>query len=139
MPDPVPPPPGFTAAVTPADFAEMTRRAADDADAFWLEQAERLDWVTAPTEACDASFSLDRLHIRWFADGTLNACHNALDRHVAAGLGDRTAFCFEPDDPADDARRRTITYAEALRETQRMANVLKGALRRATASRSISR
>ncbi len=125
--DPVPPPSGFTAAVSPAAFAAMTRRAADDADAFWLEQAERLDWIQAPTEACDASFSLDDLHIRWFADGKINACHNALDRHVANGLGDRTAFCFEPDDPADDDRRREITYAEALRETQRMANVLKGA------------
>ncbi len=127
MPEPVPPPAGFTAAVTPDAFAEMRRRATDDADAFWLEQAERLDWTRTPTEACDASFALDDLHIRWFADGTLNACHNALDRHVAAGLGGRTAFCFEPDDPADDARRREITYAEALRETQRMANVLLGA------------
>ena len=127
MLDEISPPPGFTAAVTPADYAEMARRATDDADAFWLEQAERLDWLQKPTEACDASFTLDDLHVRWFADGTLNACHNALDRHVAAGLGERTAFCFEPDDPADDARRRAISYAEALRETQRMANVLKGA------------
>ena len=127
MPDLVPPPPGFTAAVTPADYAEMARRAVDDADAFWLEQAERLEWLATPTEACDASFDLADLHIRWFADGTLNACHNALDRHVANGLGERTAFCFEPDDPDDDARRREISYAEALRETQRMANVLKGA------------
>ncbi len=124
-----PPPPAFAAAarVAPDAYGDAYRRSVDDADAFWREQAARLDWVTAPTEIRDVRFSPDDTHIRWFADGTLNACHNAVDRHVLAGLGDRVAFYVEPDDPADDAQRRVLTYAEVHREVQRMANVLRGA------------
>jgi acetyl-CoA synthetase len=128
MPDAaVPPPAAFAAAarVQPADYAEMVQRAEADPDAFWLAEARRLDWITPPTQAADVSFGPDDVHIRWFADGTLNACYNALDRHVAAGLGEQTAFRFEPDDPADpDGARRDITYAQTLASVQRMANVL---------------
>ncbi|MEE4289993.1 MAG: acetate--CoA ligase, partial [Erythrobacter sp.] len=60
--------------------------------------------------------------IEWFADGTLNLCHNALDRHLAENA-DRTALIFEPDDPATPGR--TLTYGELHRETVRMANALK--------------
>src|SRR5690606_40442662 len=63
------------------------------------------------------------VHIRWYLGGKLNACHSALDRHVEAGKGARTAFLFEPDEPGEAARR--ITYAEALGEVKRMAAVLR--------------
>jgi acetyl-CoA synthetase len=53
----------------------------------------------------------------------LNLCHNAIDRHVAAGKGDAIAFIFEPDDPAKDARR--VSYSELLTEVKRMAGALK--------------
>jgi acetyl-CoA synthetase len=53
----------------------------------------------------------------------LNLCHNAVDRHVAAGKGDAIAFIFEPDDPAKDARR--VSYSELLTEVKRMAGALK--------------
>lgn len=57
---------------------------------------------------------------RWFADGTLNAAYNAVDRHVAEGRGDRVAIHFEGE-PGDT---RTLTYADLQRETSRAANVL---------------
>src|SRR5690349_16957462 len=106
---------------TPEQYAAMYRRSIDDSDGFWLEQAQRLDWVQAPIKAGDWSF--DPVSIKWFADGKLNICHNAVDRHVAAGNGEHLALIFEPDDPQGEVRR--ITYAELQAEVVRMANTLK--------------
>ncbi len=102
-------------------YTAMYRRSLEDADAFWAEQAERLDWVRTPTRI--GEWSYDPVDIKWYADGQLNICHNALDRHVAAGKGDVTALIFEPDSP--DGEVRKLTYAELLTETIRMANTLK--------------
>ena len=92
-----------------------------DPDGFWLEEARRLDWSTEPQSAGDWSF--DPVAIKWFADGRLNICHNAVDRHVKAGKGDRVALIFEPDDPEGEVRR--ITYAQLLAEVIRWSNTLK--------------
>ena len=54
--------------------------------------------------------------------GRLNACANAVDRHVAAGRGERVALYFEGE-PGDS---RTLTYADLYREVQRAANALVG-------------
>ncbi|MXO74286.1 acetate--CoA ligase [Altererythrobacter aerius] len=106
---------------TAAQYAEMYARSMADSDGFWLEQAQRLDWSRQPTKAGDWRF--DPVSIEWFVDGALNICHNAVDRHVAAGNGDRIALIFEPDDPAGEVRR--ITYADLQAEVIRMANTLK--------------
>jgi acetyl-CoA synthetase len=98
------------------------RRSIEDADAYWLEQARRLDWVTPPTKANESSFDEADFGISWFADGTLNVAANCLDRHLAE-RGDTTAIIWEPDDPAEPAR--SFTYRELHREVCRFANVLK--------------
>ncbi|OCC22453.1 acetate--CoA ligase [Croceicoccus estronivorus] len=102
-------------------YKDMYRRSVEDSDGFWAEQAERLEWFRKPTRI--AEWSYDPVDIKWFADGQLNICHNALDRHVAAGKGDVTALIFEPDDPNGTVRK--LTYSELLAETIRMANTLK--------------
>jgi acetyl-CoA synthetase len=68
------------------------------------------------------SFAAEDLHIRWFADGQLNVAGNCLDRHLAS-RGDKTAIIWEPDDPAQDARR--ISYRELHAEVCRLANALR--------------
>ncbi|UYH55622.1 acetate--CoA ligase [Qipengyuania sp. SS22] len=103
------------------DYQALYARSIEDSDAFWAGQAERLDWITAPQTV--ANWSYDPVSIKWFEDGALNICHNAVDRHVAAGHGERVALIFEPDDPAGEVRR--ITYAELQAEVIRMANTLK--------------
>ena len=110
-----PPPPDLAAHanVTEATFTEA---AADDV-AFWAEQAGRLSWGAPPTETLDWS---NAPFAQWYADGTLNAAYNCLDRHVEAGLGDRVAFHFEGE-PGD---RRTITYAELTAQVCQAANAL---------------
>ena len=105
---------------TSSDYETMYRRSVEESDAFWLEQAERLDWVKAPTKGGEWSF--DPVDIAWFADGKLNLCHNAVDRH-AASRPDATALIFEPDDPQSPGR--TLTYRELQSEVVAMANALK--------------
>jgi acetyl-CoA synthetase len=104
-----------TANVTDADYAS----AAADRLAFWAEAARRLQWHTPFTEILDWSKAP---FARWFADGTLNVTENCLDRHVAAGRGDRVAFHFV----GEGGDTRTITYADLLAEVCRAANALTG-------------
>ncbi|WP_309662687.1 acetate--CoA ligase [Sphingomonas sp.] len=116
-----PVPPDFRAKIGPEELAEMHRRADQDTDAFWLDQARRLDWARFPEQAGDWSFDESDFRIRWYADGELNLSVSCLDRHLAT-RGDRTALIFEADEPGDG---RTLTYRELHAETCRMANLLK--------------
>ncbi len=105
------------------EYERMYRRSVEDNEGFWREQAGRLDWFEPFDGVKDVSFGPDDVHIRWYVGGKLNACHNALDRHVEAGRGGKTALIFEPDEPGEDAPH--VTYADALGHVQRMASVLK--------------
>ena len=89
---------------------------------FWGEVARRLDWYTPPTRIKDVSFKLEDFHIRWFADGELNASVNCLDRQLET-RGDKTALLFEPDSPEAPAQR--ITYRELYERTCKLANALR--------------
>ena len=69
-------------------YAEWRR----DPLGWWLDAARGLDWSRFPTQAFDAA---QGPYGRWFPDGALNTCHNALDRHVQAGHGARTALIWD--------------------------------------------
>jgi len=106
---------------TAAEATAMRQRASDDPDGFWAEVASRIDWIKPFSKVSDVSYEASDLHIKWFYDGSLNACANCLDRHLPERADD-VAIIWEGDDPSDD---KNITYAEAFEETCRMANVLK--------------
>jgi len=89
---------------------------------YWLEQAGRLDWMTAPTIAGNSSFNEDDFRIRWFEDGVLNVASNCVDRHLAE-RGDQPAILWEPDEPGEAAQ--TFTYNDVHAHVCRFANVLK--------------
>ena len=93
-----------------------------DPDAFWGEQGKRLDWIKPYTKVRESDFTLGKVSINWYGDGTLNVSANCIDRHLAT-RGDQTAIIFEPDDFDEPARH--ITYKELQAETCKMANVLK--------------
>ena len=118
---PVPESAARRAHVDAAGYEEMYRRSIEDPDGFWAEQAGRIHWMEPFTEVRDASFARGDVHVRWFADGVLNASANCLDRHLSA-RGDRTAIVWEGDDPADS---RHVSYAELHREVCKFANALK--------------
>ncbi|HBM56726.1 MAG TPA: acetyl-coenzyme A synthetase, partial [Acidimicrobiaceae bacterium] len=88
-------------------------------EAFWARQArELLTW----DEDFHTTLQWNLPYAEWFVGGKLNLSTNCLDRHVAAGHGDRIAYFWEGE-PGDT---RTVTYAELLDEVSRFANVLKG-------------
>jgi hypothetical protein len=103
-------------------YDALYRASIDESDAFWLDQARRLDWLSFPTKADESSFHKESFGIRWFADGHLNVATNCLDRHLAS-RGNAPAIIWEPDDPTEASR--TITYLELYEQVCRLANVLK--------------
>src|SRR6185437_7772326 len=88
---------------------------------FWAEQARRIDWIKPFSKVKNNSYDPHNVSIKWFEDGTLNACYNCVDRHVAK-RGDQTAIIWEGDDPKDDKK---LTYKQLHAEVCRFANVLK--------------
>ncbi len=109
------------ALVTDESYTAMYGESLSDNDAFWAEHGKRIDWIKPYSEISDVSYDTKDLHIRWYADGTLNAAANCLDRHLAT-RGNQTAIIWEGDDPADS---KHITYAELHEEVCKFANVLK--------------
>ncbi len=104
-----------------ARYDAMYARSISDPEGFWAEQAQRLDWMKAPTEIKNVDFTLGQVGIEWFRDGTLNVAANCIDRHLET-RGNQTAIIFEPDDPNEQAQ--SITYNDLHRRVCRMANVL---------------
>jgi len=104
------------------DYERMYADSLRDPEAFWGEAARRLDWMRAPTRVKDVSYALEDFHIRWFADGEINASVNCLDRHLAM-RGDRTALIFEPDSP--DAPAQRISYRELHARVCKLGNALR--------------
>ena len=110
------------ALIDDAKYQDLYRRSVEDGDAFWREEAQRLDWIKPFTTVKETSFNEADFGIRWFGDGTLNLSANALDRHLAE-RGDTVAIIWEPDSPDEPARK--ITYRELHADVCRFANLLK--------------
>jgi acetyl-CoA synthetase len=107
------------ALIDKAGYEEMYARSIEDNEAFWAEQAQRIDWMKPFTRIKDVSFAKDDL--RWFYDGTLNVCYNCVDRHLES-KGDDVALIWEGDDPGRDLK---ITYRELHERVCKFANALK--------------
>ena len=106
-----------------ADFVKQANAKADMYDeaerdrlAFWEKQASLLHW----DKKWDEVLQWNAPFAKWFVGGKINACFNALDRHVIEGRGDRVAFFFEGE-PGDS---KTYTYADLLLEVKKAANAL---------------
>ena len=100
------------------DYTAAYARSVHDPVAFWGEAAQLVDWVEPPTTVVDDS---NPPFYRWFSDGRLNTCFNAVDRHVEAGHGDRTALIY---DSAVAEGSRSLTYRELRDEVALFAGVL---------------
>ena len=109
------------ALITEAQYKEMYAQSVNDNEGFWADQAKRVDWIKPFTKVKDVSFEKDDLHIRWYEDGSLNACYNCVDRHLES-KGDDVAIIWEGDDPNRDLK---ITYSELHERVCKFANTLK--------------
>ena len=116
----IPVPDAFSGQLDAGDYAAMYARSTADREAFFMEQAKRVQWIREPVHVCDYCFT-SPVSIEWFRDGELNVTESCLDRHAHA-TPNRTAIIHEGDEPGQS---KSYSYAEALAETCRMANVLK--------------
>ena len=101
-----------------AEYREIYDRAQSDMASFWMEAASAIDWQKAPSEALDSS--KPPFH-RWFPDGVMNTCHNAVDRHVAAGRGDQKAVIYDSPITGNAA---SMSFSELQTATARFAGML---------------
>src|SRR5258707_15856497 len=101
-------------------YADTYRRSLAEPEAFWAEVAEAIDWERRWDRVLDDSRPP---FYRWYAGARLNTCWNALDRHVAAGNGERLALIS--DSPVTGQIRR-FTYREMRDRGARFAGVLAG-------------
>ncbi len=101
-------------------YREEHHRSITDPEGYWAEQARLVDWIRKPRTVLDDS---RKPFYRWFPDGSLNTCYNALDRHVVAGHADRTALIY--DSPVTETRQR-FSYADLLEKVASFAGALRG-------------
>ena len=111
------PPEGFPEQANVSDPA-VYEEAEADFEAWWEKWAKELDWF----EPWETVLDWNPPWAKWFKEGRLNASHNCLDRHVAAGNGDKVAYHWV----GEDGLTLDLTYAQLLADTQRFANVLRG-------------
>ncbi len=103
-----------------AGYRELYEYSISNPTAFWAEAAKAVTWTKEPQRILDDSRPP---FYRWFPDGELNTCANALDRHVAGGRAEQPALIY--DSPVTGTKR-TYSYAELLDQVARFAGVLRG-------------
>src|ERR687889_241403 len=99
-------------------YHEAYERWRGDPAGFWAEAAREIDWIRPADKVFDPDAGV---YGRWFAGALCNTCHNAVDRHVAAGRGAQAAIIS--DSPVTGTKR-TPTYSGLQTETSVLAAVL---------------
>ncbi|MGB0497458.1 MAG: acetate--CoA ligase [Rubricella sp.] len=108
--------------VDEARYRELYAASIADPEAFWAEHGKRIDWIKPYTKVKNTSFDYHNVSIKWFEDGTLNACYNCVDRHLK-DRAHQTAIIWESDDPGI---AQHISYQELHEQVSKFANVLHG-------------
>lgn len=100
-------------------YQEIHQQSLNNPEEFWGQAASEIDWSTSWDKVID----YDATPVpRWFAGAELNTCYNALDRHVANGLGDQDALIY--DSPVTDTKQR-YTYSELTDAVSKFAGALR--------------
>ena len=102
-----------------SDYQRAYQQSLSDPAGFWGEAAKLVKWDKAPKVILDDS---NIPLYRWFSDGMLNTCYNALDRHVIDGRADQPAVIHES---AITGKSSILTYAQMLEKTARFAGALR--------------
>ncbi len=99
-------------------YAEVYQAWKENPEDWWMEQADAIDWTAKPSKAL---FDRGNNIYEWFADGMVNGCYNAVDRHVERGRGDQAAIIY---DSPITGRKSTTTYAELQSRVASLAGAL---------------
>ena len=108
-----------TARITEAEYFERYQKSVEQPDAFWAEQAQKIDWIKPFTQVKNTNFNKDNFKIEWFADGELNVSANCLDRYLKEHPH-KPAIIWEGD---HSSRHKIISFESLHDETCRFANV----------------
>ncbi len=100
------------------DYPSLYRRAMQDLEAFWAEQAEELEWFRKWDRVLD---DREKPFYKWFVGGKFNICYNAVDRHMKTWRKNKVALYWE----SENGERRVLSYYDLYKEVNRFANVLK--------------
>ena len=93
----------------------------NDPEKFWINAAQNIDWIKFPSFALDSS---NTPFYKWFPDGLVNTCYNAVDRHVIKGKGEKTAIIY---DSAIRSVKEKITYSQLLERVTKFAHAMSNA------------
>ena len=99
-------------------YKEVYQGWLNDPEKFWMEAAEKIDWIKKPTRAGD---DLNSPSCKWFSDGEVNTCYNAVDRHVKNGRAEQTAIIY--DSPVTGVKEH-ISYSMLLEKVSLLAGAL---------------
>ena len=102
-------------------YQAMYAESIADPESFWNKHGKRIDWIKPYTKIKNTKYSKEDVSIKWYEDGTLNACWNCVDRHLEE-YGDQIAIIWEGDEPDQSAN---ITYKQLHEEVCLFANTLK--------------
>ena len=102
-------------------YQAMYAESIADPESFWNKHGKRIDWIKPYTKIKNTKYSKEDVSIKWYEDGTLNACWNCVDRHLEE-YGDQIAIIWEGDEPDQSAN---ITYKKLHQEVCLFANTLK--------------
>jgi len=108
----------MSAELVPPQVRRTVEAARADPEGFWARAAHALPWA----RTWDRVYRRDGVSFRWFEGGVTNLCHNALDRHVAAGRAGQAALVYVN----ERGDRRVLTYGQLLHEVRRLAAALRG-------------
>jgi propionyl-CoA synthetase len=100
-------------------YKDIYARSLADPEGFWMEEADKIDWVQKPSKAL---FDDNAPLYEWFSDGLVNTCWNAVDRHVEAGRGAQAAIIH--DSPVTGTKHK-ISYAQLRSRVARLAGALR--------------
>ena len=99
-------------------YADIYEASLDNPEHFWMQAAAAIDWVRKPTQAL---FDRGDDLYEWYADGLVNGCYNAVDRHVENGRGDQPAIIH---DSPITGTKSTLTFAELQQRVASLAGAL---------------
>jgi acetyl-CoA synthetase len=103
-----------------SEYDQMYADSIKNPENFWAQQGKRLNWIKPYTKVKNTSY-YPEVSIRWFEDGTLNVCHNCVDRHLPT-RANQIAIIWQGDDPRS---HEFITYQDLYKQVCKFANVLK--------------
>ncbi len=107
----------FNEKYTLSPYKLTYRKSIEDAENFWREQAESLEWIKPFSKVLDES---NPPFYRWFPDGLINITQNALDRHVKTWKKNKAALVWE----SETGESKTLTYGQLFNEVNRFARTL---------------